>query len=64
MKLTGATKLIDDRGGCREVASVLNWPYTTVHTFYRTDEIPDYRHAAIAALPKKRRPDQRRKAAA
>ncbi len=61
MKVTGATKLIDDRGGCLAISEALNWPYTTVHTYYRTDKMPDYRRAAIEALPKKKRPEARSK---
>lgn len=62
MKLTGATKLIDERGGCGVVSEALGWPYTTVHTFYRTDEVPDYRHGAIKALPKVPRPSRKKAA--
>ena len=50
-QMTGAIKLIDDRGGCRVVAAALDWPYTTVHTFYRTNKAPKYRWNAIRSLP-------------
>ncbi len=63
MKISGATKLIDDRGGCRAVSEALGWPYTTVHTFYRTDEVPDYRLAALKALPRVKRQPATKKAA-
>ena len=63
MKHKGATKLIEDRGGCRIVAEALGWPYTTVHTYHRSDEVPDYRHGLIAALPKRKREQPRKRAA-
>lgn len=52
-QIIGAKKLIDDRGGYRQVAEALSWPPTTVNTFSRTNKAPKYRWAAIEALPLK-----------
>ena len=52
MQMQGAAKLIGQRGGYRMVAGALGWPPTTVHTYCRTDSAPNYRWAAIKALPK------------
>lgn len=52
-QIIGAKRLIDDRGGYREVAAALEWPPTTVHTFHRNDRAPKYRWDIIAALPVK-----------
>lgn len=56
MRVQGATKLIDERGGYLAVANALGWPPTTVHTFRRNNSAPAYRWDAIKALPKKRKP--------
>jgi hypothetical protein len=55
MKISGAKKLIDSRGGYRLVAEKLRWPLSTVHTFYRNDQAPDYRWSIIEALPKQKK---------
>lgn len=52
-QIAGARRLIDERGGYREVAAALEWPPTTVHTFHRNDCAPKYRWDIIAALPVK-----------
>ncbi len=51
-------KIIDDRGGYRVVAEALSKalghrvPPTTVHAWWRKEEFPAWRVAAVLALPK------------
>jgi hypothetical protein len=51
-------KIIDERGGYRAVARALSEkvghrvPPTTVHAWWRKNEMPAWREAAVMALPK------------